>query len=170
MGRGKFWYWAQNYSIKVVSALGLIAYLSLYSLTNYYKVSQFYTHPNNPVLWDKGITEYLVIVRSFLSVSVSFVSKRLTRENNYMTLSSYLKSSCPFNKKWYSFESFPNILTYLGCYLLDKTSNLGAKPLIVINYLDGLYNPGILISQFWVANNFGETFSRWTFFIFSKLF
>lgn len=48
----------------------------------------------------------------------------------------------------------------LGCYLLVKTYNFGANPLILTKDLLGLNNPGIEISQFLVVNNLGETFSR----------
>jgi hypothetical protein len=90
------------------------------------------------VLCDRGITEYLVIVKSLRSVSVSLVNNLFTSENNCITLSSYLKSSCPLSKNKYSLESLPNIFTYLGCYLLESTSRRGANPLIVISYLFGL--------------------------------
>lgn len=105
--KGSSSYLSQNDCIRNASVFDRIEEFSLYSLFNYYKVSQFYTQPMIPVLCDNGITEYLVITRSLHPVSGSFDNSLSTKENNCITLSSYLKSSCPFKRKWYSFPSLP---------------------------------------------------------------
>lgn len=65
------------------------------------------------------------MAKSLYSVSLLFVNNLLTKENNYITLSSCLKSSYPFKRKsylilinFYSFPSDPYILNFRGFYLV----------------------------------------------------